>query len=92
MAFSRAAVKVVRAGFVISSLYNVIGISIAAAGMLSPIVCAILMPLSSATVATFSCGTTAWLGARLLHSTKADEDFSAKVEIIRPVMTTLEEA
>ena len=61
--FSRQVVKVVRAGFVISSLYNIAGISIAAAGLLSPIVCAILMPLSSATVVAFACGMTAWLGA-----------------------------
>jgi len=29
------------------------------------IVCAILMPLSSATVVTFACGATAWLGRGL---------------------------
>jgi len=90
MEFSRGAVKVVQAGFVISLLYNFVGISIAAAGMLSPMVCAILMPLSSATVVTFACGTTAWLGARLFHSTTATEDFSAEVRIVRPVMTALE--
>jgi Cu+-exporting ATPase len=63
--FSRSAAQVVRAGFVISALYNVVGVSIAAAGLLSPMVCAILMPLSSASVVVFSCGTTAWLGRRL---------------------------
>ena len=63
--FSRRAARVVRAGFGISALYNLVGVSIAAAGLLSPIVCAILMPLSSATVIAFSCGMTAWLGSRL---------------------------
>ena len=63
--FSRGAARVVRAGFVISALYNLVGVSIAAAGLLSPIVCAILMPLSSATVVVFSCGATAWMGRRL---------------------------
>jgi Cu+-exporting ATPase len=63
--FSRSAARVVRAGFVISALYNLVGVSIAAAGFLSPIVCAILMPLSSATVVAFACGTTAWLGRKL---------------------------
>ncbi len=63
--FSRQAARVVRAGFVISALYNLIGVSIAAAGYLSPVVCAILMPLSSATVVAFACVTTAWLGSRL---------------------------
>ncbi len=66
LAFSRSAARVVRAGFVISGLYNVVGVSIAAAGLLSPIVCAILMPLSSATVVAFACGTTAWLGRKLM--------------------------
>ena len=65
LAFSRDAARVVRAGFVISALYNLVGVSIAAAGLLSPIVCAILMPLSSATVVVFSCGATAWLGRKL---------------------------
>jgi len=64
--FSRSAARVVRAGFVISALYNLVGVSIAAAGLLAPLVCAILMPLSSATVVVFSCGTTAWLGRRLM--------------------------
>ena len=45
MRFSRSAVRVVRASFIVSSLYNVVGISIAASGHLSPVVCAILMPL-----------------------------------------------
>jgi Cu+-exporting ATPase len=63
--FSRSAAWVVRAGFIISALYNLIGVSIAAAGLLSPIVCAILMPVSSATVVAFACGTTAWLGRKL---------------------------
>ncbi|MEY4917271.1 MAG: hypothetical protein RL616_1184 [Verrucomicrobiota bacterium] len=64
--FSRSASRVVRAGFVISALYNVVGVSIAAAGLLSPVVCAILIPISSATVVLFACGTTAWLGRKLM--------------------------
>jgi Cu+-exporting ATPase len=54
----------VRAGFFFSSLYNVVGVSIAAAGLLSPVVCAILMPISSISIVMFSCGTTAWAGRR----------------------------
>ncbi len=66
LAFSRGAARVVRAGFAISALYNLVGVSIAATGLLAPIVCAILMPLSSATVVVFSCGATAWLGRKLV--------------------------
>lgn len=62
--YARRSVRVVRAGFLISTLYNVVGIGIAASGRLSPVVCAILMPLSSATVIAFSCGVTTWLGNR----------------------------
>jgi hypothetical protein len=54
----------VRFSFLLSSLYNLVGISIAASGHLSPVVCAILMPLSSATVVTIACGATSWLGYR----------------------------
>jgi Cu+-exporting ATPase len=63
--FSRGAARVVRAGFVISAIYNLAGVSIAAAGYLQPMVCAILMPISSATVVFFSCGATAWTARRM---------------------------
>jgi len=58
--FSKSAVRIVRLSFLLSSFYNVIGVSIAASGMLAPIVCAILMPLSSISVVAFACGATAW--------------------------------
>jgi len=63
--FARSSVRVVRLSFAISAIYNVIGISIAARGMMSPVVCAILMPLSSITVVAFACGLTARLGHRI---------------------------
>lgn len=53
--YARCAAGVVRTGFAISALYNIAGVSIAAAGLLAPIVCAILMPLSTATIVIFSC-------------------------------------
>ena len=63
--FSKRAVNIVRLSFLISSAYNLVGISIAARGLLSPVVCAILMPLSSVTVVAFACGVTSWLGRKL---------------------------
>jgi Cu+-exporting ATPase len=63
--FSRRAARLVRLGFVISGLYNVVGISIAAAGQLSPIVCAILMPLSSVSVVLFAIVATGWTARRI---------------------------
>ena len=62
--FSKGAVRIIRLSFVLSSLYNVVGVAIAAAGLLAPIVCAILMPLSSISVVAFACLTTAWWGRR----------------------------
>lgn len=56
--FAQRSVRVVHWSFGISALYNLVGISIAAAGVLSPIICAILMPLSSLSVVLFACGAT----------------------------------
>ena len=63
--FSRRAARVVRAGFVISAFYNIAGVSIAAAGLLAPIVCAILMPASSVSVVVFACVVTLWMAHRV---------------------------
>lgn len=63
--FARESTRVVRASFFISSLYNVVGITIAAQGLLSPVICAILMPLSSITVVAFACAATNWRARRL---------------------------
>jgi Cu+-exporting ATPase len=59
--FSKTSMKVVYASFVISFLYNIIGISFAALGYLTPIVSAILMPLSSVSVVLFVTITTSLL-------------------------------
>ncbi|MGQ8337653.1 heavy metal translocating P-type ATPase [Sunxiuqinia sp. A32] len=55
--FSKTSIKIVWLGFVLSFIYNFVGISFAVQGNLSPIIAAILMPLSSVTIvalATFS--------------------------------------
>jgi Cu+-exporting ATPase len=62
--FCRGAIRVVRAGFFISAVYNLIGVCIAAAGLLQPMVCAVLMPVSSASVVFFSCAATSWIARR----------------------------
>jgi P-type Cu+ transporter len=62
--FSRSAGRIVHLSFLISTLYNVVGVTIAARGLLAPIVCAILMPLSSITVVAFACLATAWAARR----------------------------
>ena len=55
---ARRTTQIVRLSFGISFLYNILGIGIAAAGILSPVICAILMPLSSVSVVLFACGAT----------------------------------
>ena len=47
-------ISIVRITFAISLLYNVIGISVAVMGYMSPLVAAILMPISSITVVAFT--------------------------------------
>jgi len=60
LTLSRRAAIIVRCGFGISALYNLVGVSVAATGILSPLVCAVLMPVSSISVVLFACGMTAW--------------------------------
>jgi Cu+-exporting ATPase len=61
---ARTSTQIVRFSFGISALYNLAGISIAAAGVLSPLICAVLMPLSSLSVVLFACGATTWAARR----------------------------
>jgi Cu+-exporting ATPase len=65
LCYARQSVQVVRAAFLISTLYNLIGVGIAASGKLSPVVCAILMPLSSVSVVGFASGMATWMGRKL---------------------------
>jgi Cu+-exporting ATPase len=52
--FTRTSLRIVIFSFLISFLYNVVGISFAITGNLSPIVAAILMPVSSVSVVAFA--------------------------------------
>jgi len=65
LGLSRRAVRIVRGGFIVSAAYNVVGIGVAAAGWLSPLFCAVVMPLSSLSVVLFACGLTSWSAHRL---------------------------
>lgn len=62
--FAKSAVRVIKASFLVSAAYNLIGLTLAVQGLLSPVVCAILMPVSSITVVTFACLATGWLAKR----------------------------
>jgi len=52
--FSRSAMRIVYASYVISFLYNIVGLTFAIQGLLSPVFAAVLMPLSSISIITFS--------------------------------------
>lgn len=51
--FSKSSIRVVKISFLISLIYNTVGLTFAVDGLLTPIVAAILMPVSSVTVVVF---------------------------------------
>ena len=64
--FSRRVMGVVVASLVLSLAYNLVGIAFAASGELSPLVSAVLMPVSSVTVVAFAVLATRWTARRTL--------------------------
>ncbi|MEX2514094.1 MAG: heavy metal translocating P-type ATPase metal-binding domain-containing protein [Cyclobacteriaceae bacterium] len=52
--FSQTSRKIIQASFALSFTYNAIGIFFAVQGLVSPVLCAILMPLSSISVVLFT--------------------------------------
>jgi Cu+-exporting ATPase len=52
--YSRTGVTIIKTSFIISLLYNCLGIYLAVQGTMSPIVAAILMPVSSVTIISFT--------------------------------------
>ncbi|SDE46777.1 Cu+-exporting ATPase [Pricia antarctica] len=62
---SQKAMKIVKLCFILSLLYNAIGLYFAVTGQLRPVVAAILMPLSSISVVAFATGMTNILGRKL---------------------------
>lgn len=63
--FSRISIRIIMISFLISFLYNIIGLYFAVQGTLSPLIAAILMPASSLTVVLFTIGATALCGKKL---------------------------
>lgn len=72
LAFARDSRKIIKISFGLSFLYNIVGLSLAVQGLLSPVLCAILMPLSSISVVVFTTLATNYLGIRkgLIHLNK----------------------
>ncbi len=66
--FSKTSMNIVKISYLISFLYNFIGLSFAVQGTLSPLISAILMPLSSISVVIFTT-----LGTNIMAKLKLDK-------------------
>ncbi len=62
---SKAAIKIIKWSFILSFAYNIIGLYFAVTGQLSPVIAAILMPLSSISIVIFTTLTTNFLAQKL---------------------------
>lgn len=62
--FARRSIRLVYSAYGFAFLYNIVGLSFAVQGTLSPIVAAILMPLSSISIVLFGVGSSNWLAYR----------------------------
>ena len=63
--YCKNTMKVIYISFVLSLLYNLIGLSYAVSGTLSPVIAAILMPISSITVIGFTSISTYFLARKM---------------------------
>jgi len=63
--YCKNTMKVIYVSFVLSLLYNIIGLSYAVSGTLSPVIAAILMPISSVTVIGFTSISTYLLAKKI---------------------------
>ena len=65
MQLARGGVQIVNRAFYIAVLYNIAGLSYAVTGGLSPLIAAVLMPLSSVTIVLFGVSMGNWMARRL---------------------------
>jgi Cu+-exporting ATPase len=62
--FAKTSRKIIKASFGLSFTYNTIGVIFAVQGLVSPVFCAILMPISSISVVVFTTLTTNYLAVK----------------------------
>jgi P-type Cu+ transporter len=62
---SQQAIKIIKWAFVLSFMYNAVGLYFAVTGQLSPVIAAILMPLSSISIVAFTTVCTNIVGKKL---------------------------
>jgi len=58
--YARSGKKIITWSFILSIAYNVVGLSFAVQGILSPLIAAILMPISSISIVSFVTLATSW--------------------------------
>ncbi|MCC5939386.1 MAG: heavy metal translocating P-type ATPase metal-binding domain-containing protein [Lunatimonas sp.] len=64
LGFAGVSRRIVKASFGLSFAYNVVGVSFAVQGLVSPVFCAVLMPLSSISVVVFTTLATNYMAHR----------------------------
>jgi Cu+-exporting ATPase len=69
-ALARDGVKIVHWSYAVALTYNIIGLSFAVTGDLSPLIAAILMPISSISIVLFGVGMSNWKARNLPPATK----------------------
>lgn len=62
---SKKAIRIIKMSFVLSLLYNCVGLYFAITGQLEPVIAAILMPLSSITIVSFTTIMTNLIGRKI---------------------------
>jgi len=62
---SKSAIKIIKWSFMLSFLYNIIGLYFAVTGQLEPVIAAILMPLSSISIVIFTTVVSNLIGKKL---------------------------
>jgi Cu+-exporting ATPase len=62
---SKSAINIIKWSFLLSFIYNIIGLYFAVTGQLAPVIAAILMPLSSISIVVFTTIATNLLGRKL---------------------------
>jgi len=66
-AYAKAAKWIITGSFVLSIIYNLVGLFFALQGLLSPVIAAILMPLSTITIVSFTTGLTTLAAKKFLR-------------------------
>ena len=66
IAYCHTSLRIVRTCFSLSLCYNILGLAIAVSGHMSPVIAAILMPISSITVVAFASFATRIAARRML--------------------------